>query len=61
VEERRLIDVQYGGEVGLVATLLGGEPVTTPKGTVRARRYQIVTPTTPAASPATTVSAGLRP
>jgi Domain of unknown function (DUF6134) len=44
VHERRLIDVQYGGEVGLVAKLLGDEQVATPQGRVRASRYQIVTP-----------------
>ena len=44
VRESRLIDVQHGGEVGLVAKLLGEEPVETPQGQVRARRYQIITP-----------------
>ena len=44
VRESRLIDVQHGGEVGLVAKLLGEEPVETPHGQVRARRYQIITP-----------------
>jgi hypothetical protein len=44
VHERRLIDVQYGGEVGLVAKLLGDEQVATPQGRVRASRYQVITP-----------------
>jgi hypothetical protein len=44
VRESRLIDVQHGGEVGLVAKLIGEEPVETPQGQVRAKRYQIITP-----------------
>ena len=44
VRESRMIDVQYGGEVGLVAKLLGQEPVATPQGIVLAERYQIITP-----------------
>lgn len=44
VRESRLIDVQHGNEVGLVAKLLGEEDVATPQGSVRARRYQIITP-----------------
>jgi hypothetical protein len=44
VRESRLIDVQHGGEVGLVAKRLGEEPVDTPQGRVRASRYQIITP-----------------
>jgi hypothetical protein len=44
VHEQRLIDVQYGGEIGLVAKLLGDEQVDTPQGPVRASRYQIITP-----------------
>lgn len=44
VHERRLIDVQYGGEIGLVAKLLGDEQVATPQGQVRASRYQMITP-----------------
>jgi hypothetical protein len=44
VHEQRLIDVQYGGEIGLVAKLLGDERVDTPQGTVRASRYQMITP-----------------
>lgn len=44
VRQSRLIDVQHGGEVGLVAKLLGEEPVETPQGQMRAKRYQIITP-----------------
>ena len=44
VHEQRLIDVQYGGEIGLVAKLLGDEQVDTPQGPVRASRYQMITP-----------------
>lgn len=44
VHEHRLIDVQYGGEIGLVARPLGAEQVATPQGWVRASRYQIITP-----------------
>lgn len=44
VRESRLIDVQYGGEVGLIARPLGHERVHTPQGAVRASRYQIITP-----------------
>jgi hypothetical protein len=44
VRESRLIDVQHGNEVGLVAKLLGEEEVATPQGPVRANRYQIITP-----------------
>jgi hypothetical protein len=44
VREARLIDVQYGGEVGLVARRLGDEPVDTPEGPVPASRYQMITP-----------------
>jgi hypothetical protein len=44
VHEHRLIDVQYGGEVGLVARPLGEEQVTTPQGQVHASRYQMITP-----------------
>jgi hypothetical protein len=44
VHERRLIDVQYGGEIGLVARPFGEEQVVTPQGPVRASRYQIITP-----------------
>jgi hypothetical protein len=44
VRESRLIDVQHGGEVGMVAKRLGDEPVGTPQGRVQAERYQIITP-----------------
>ncbi|MGF1629301.1 MAG: DUF6134 family protein [Kiloniellaceae bacterium] len=44
VRETRLIDIQHGGEVGLVARLLGEEQVATPRGHLRASRYQIITP-----------------
>jgi len=44
VHESRLIDVQHGGEVGLVAKPLGEEPVDTPQGAVTASRYRIITP-----------------
>jgi hypothetical protein len=44
VRETRLIDVQHGGEVGLVGKPMGVEEVLTPQGPVRANRYQIITP-----------------
>ena len=44
VRESKLIDVQYGGEVGLVAKLLGEVRVDTPLGPVRASHHQIITP-----------------
>jgi hypothetical protein len=44
VRESRLIDVQHGGEIGMVAKRLGDESVDTPQGQVRAQRYQIITP-----------------
>lgn len=44
LRESRMIDVQYGGEVGLVVKTLGEEQVVTPRGPVTARRYQIITP-----------------
>jgi len=44
VRASRLMDVQYGGEVGLVAKRLGDEQVDTPQGPVSASRYQIITP-----------------
>ena len=44
VHEQRLIDVIYGGEVGLVVKPAGEEQVATPQGKVRASRYQIITP-----------------
>jgi hypothetical protein len=44
VRELKMIDVQYGGEVGLVAKRLADEAVDTPGGRVRATRHQIITP-----------------
>jgi len=44
VGESRLIDVQHGGEVGMVAKRLNEETVHTPQGPVRASRYRIITP-----------------
>lgn len=44
VRESRLIDVQHGGEVGMVSKRLEEETVVTPQGPVRASRYQIITP-----------------
>lgn len=44
VDEVGLIDVQYGGEVGLVSRPLGDAVVETPQGPVLANRYQIITP-----------------
>jgi hypothetical protein len=44
VRENRLIDVQRGGEIGLVTRQLGDEQVDTPQGAVRARRHHIITP-----------------
>ncbi len=44
VGESKMIDVQHGGEVGLVVKLLGEETVDTAQGEVLARHYQIITP-----------------
>jgi Family of unknown function (DUF6134) len=44
VRENRLIDVQHGGEIGLVTKELGDEQVDTPQGPVRASRHQMITP-----------------
>jgi hypothetical protein len=44
VHEQRLIDIQYGGEIGLVARPFGEEQVATPQGWVLASRYQLITP-----------------
>jgi Domain of unknown function (DUF6134) len=44
VGEDRLIDVQHGGEIGLVTKWLGDEQVETPQGPVRASRHQMITP-----------------
>ena len=40
----RLIDVQHGGEIGLVTKRLGDEHVDTPQGPVRASRHHMITP-----------------
>ena len=44
MHEQRLIDVQYGGEIGLVARPFGEDQVATPTGKVHASRYQMITP-----------------
>jgi hypothetical protein len=44
VRESRLIDVQHGGEIGLVTKQLGDERVETPQGPVRASRHHMITP-----------------
>jgi hypothetical protein len=44
VRESRLIDVQHGGEIGLVTKQLGDEEVDTPDGRVRASRHHMITP-----------------
>ena len=44
INETKLIDVQHGSEVGMVAKLVGEEDVDTPQGRIRAHRYQIITP-----------------
>jgi hypothetical protein len=44
VRESRLIDVQHGGEIGLVTKHLGDETVETPQGPVRATRHHMITP-----------------
>jgi hypothetical protein len=44
LHESRMIDVQHGGEVGLVVKPRGEEDVATPRGPVRSRRFQIITP-----------------
>jgi hypothetical protein len=44
LRENRLIDVQHGGEIGLVTTQLGDEQVDTPQGPVRASRHHMITP-----------------
>ena len=44
VGANRLIDVQRGGEIGLVTKKLGDEQVATPQGMVRASRSQMITP-----------------
>jgi hypothetical protein len=42
--EARLLDVQRGGEIGLVTTPLGHEQIATPWGLVRAGRHRMITP-----------------
>jgi hypothetical protein len=44
LRESRILDVQHGGEVGLVVKPLGAERVATPRGPVTAHRYQMITP-----------------
>ena len=44
VRESRLIDVQHGGEIGLVTQQLGDEQVETARGSVRAARHHMITP-----------------
>ena len=44
VRQNRLIDVQHGGEVGLVARPLGNEQIVTQQGRINASRYQLITP-----------------
>jgi hypothetical protein len=44
VRENRLIDVQHGGEIGLVTKQLADEEVETPEGPVRATRHHMITP-----------------
>ena len=44
VRERRLIDVQHGGEIGLITKPLRDEDVDTPQGPVRATRHHMITP-----------------
>jgi len=44
INESKLIDVQHGSEVGMVAKLIGDEFVDTPQGRIRASRHHIITP-----------------
>ena len=44
INESKLIDVQHGSEVGMVAKLIGEARVDTPKGQDRAIHHQIITP-----------------
>jgi hypothetical protein len=44
VRANRLIDVQHGGEIGLVTKQLDDEQVDTPQGPVRASRHHMITP-----------------
>ena len=40
----RLIDVQYGGVIGIAVKALGSVLVDTPRGAVRAERHHVITP-----------------
>ena len=40
----RLIDVQYGGVIGIAVKSLGSALVDTPRGAVRAERHHVITP-----------------
>ncbi len=44
IGESKLIDVQHGSEVGMVAKRIGEELVDTPSGRIRATRHHIITP-----------------
>ncbi len=44
VSAKRLIDVQHGSEIGLIAKRLPDEQVDSPSGSVRASRYLLITP-----------------
>ncbi len=44
LRETRIIDVQHGGEIGLVVKPLGAAAVDTPQGRVTAHRFRIITP-----------------
>lgn len=44
VRQRRLIDVQHGGQVGLVAGLIGTESIQVRGTPVQTRRYRVVMP-----------------
>ena len=44
IHESRIIDVQNGGESGLVVKPLGKEQVDTPQGRIMANRFRIITP-----------------
>lgn len=44
LHESRVIDVQHGGEVGLVVKPRGEEQVATPRGPVTASHYRMITP-----------------
>ena len=44
VQQDRMLDAQYGGEIGLVAKRLADQNVDTPRGRVQASCYQMITP-----------------